>query len=246
VTRATKATLIALSLCVALFATPVGLWLLWSWNYALAFRATFKRWDAWSAFVTHRDLTLPLEQAIAYRAHPLVAKTITIASAASIIELALAAGAIFAVVVRPWEIKPPRDGARMGTLRDLRNANLLDGKPGLSILLGAFAGRDVRYSGDSHFFVNGPSRSGKGRGFFMTNLLEWQGSVIVLDVKMENWAKTGPTRARMGQQLFLFAPGSPDSHCWNPLDFIRPWPARATDLGTLAATLLPTPEGTDA
>ena len=245
-TRATKWALIISGGGVSTATTLIGLWLLWSWNYALAFFATFKRWDAWTAFVTRHDLTLPVEQALAYWRHPLVAKTVTIASAASVIELALAAGALCAAVVRPWEIKPPRDGARMGTLRDLKNANLLDGKPGLSILLGAFAGRDIRYSGDSHFFVNGPSRSGKGRGFVMTNLLEWQGSVIVLDVKMENWAKTGPTRARMGQQLFLFAPGSPESHCWNPLDFIRPWPARATDLGTLAATLLPTPEGVDA
>ena len=131
----------------------------------------------------------------------------TIASAASAIEVALAAGAGYAVVVQPWKIKPPNDGARMGTLADLKKANLLDGEPGASILLGTFAGRDVRYSGDSHFFVNGPSRSGKGRGFVMTNLLEWRGSVIVLDVKMENWFKTGPTRARMGQNLFLFAPG---------------------------------------
>ena len=227
-------------------AVLTGLWLLWSWNYALAFYAAFKRWDAWTAFVAHHDLTLPIEQAAAHWGHPLVVKTVTIATSATIIELALVAGAIFAIIARPWEIKPPPDGARMGTLRDLKKAGLLDGQPGQSILLGTFAGKDVRYSGDSHFFVNGPSRSGKGRGFVMTNLLEWQGSVIVLDVKMENWFKTGPTRARMGQELVLFAPGSPESHRWNPLDFIRPWPARATDLGTLATALLPAPEGVDA
>ena len=36
-------------------------------------------------------------------------------------------------------------------LADLKKADLLDGQPGASILLGTFAGRDVRYSGDSHF-----------------------------------------------------------------------------------------------
>ncbi|WP_158816095.1 type IV secretory system conjugative DNA transfer family protein [Methylocapsa sp. S129] len=244
--RAAKLTLIIVGSCAVLVAMLTGLWLLWSWNYALAFFAVFKRWDAWSAFVGKHDLTLPVEQAAANWGHPLIHKAVTIASTASAIEVALAAGAGYAVVVQPWKIKPPNDGARMGTLADIKKAGLLDGQPGMSILLGTFAGKDVRYSGDSHFFVNGPSRSGKGRGFVMTNLLEWRGSVIVLDVKMENWFKTGPTRARMGQELFLFAPGSPESHCWNPLDFIRPWPARATDLGTLAATLLPTPEGADA
>jgi type IV secretion system protein VirD4 len=170
---------------------------------------------------------------------------VSIASAGTVLETALAAGAAYALVKRPWVIRPPSDGARMGTLADLKKAGLLDGQPGASILLGTFAGRDVRYSGDSHFFVNGPTRSGKGRGFVMTNLLEWRGSVIVLDVKQENWRKTGPTRAAMGQKLYLVAPGSPDSHCWNPLDFVRPWPSRATDLAALAASLLPSPEGVD-
>lgn len=169
----------------------------------------------------------------------------TIASAGTILEIAILAGAGYALVTRPWVIRPPSDGARMGTLADLKKADLLDGQPGASILLGTFARRDVRYSGDSHFFVNGPTRSGKGRGFVMTNLLEWRGSVIVLDVKQENWRKTGPTRAAMGQKLYLIAPGSPESHCWNPLDFIRPWPSRATDLAALAASLLPAPEGVD-
>ena len=230
---------------VATAAALLGLWLLWSWNYALAFRALFKRWDVWTALVTGHDLALPAQQAIANWGHPLVVKIVTIASAGTILEIAILAGAGYALVTRPWVIRPPSDGARMGTLADLKKADLLDGQPGASILLGTFAGRDVRYSGDSHFFVNGPTRSGKGRGFVMTNLLEWRGSVIVLDVKQENWRKTGPTRAAMGQKLYLIAPGSPKSHCWNPLDFIRPWPSRATDLAALAASLLPAPEGVD-
>jgi type IV secretion system protein VirD4 len=230
---------------VAVVAASLALWLLWSWNYALAFRAVFKRWDVWTAFVIRHDLALPAQQAIANWGHPMIVKVVTMASAGTVLEIGILAGAGYAVVTRPWVIRSPSDGARMGTLADLKKADLLDGERGASILLGSFAGRDVRYSGDSHFFVNGPTRSGKGRGFVMTNLLEWRGSVIVLDVKQENWRKTGPTRAAMGQKLYLFAPGSPDSHCWNPLDFIRPWPSRATDLAALAASMLPAPEGVD-
>ena len=241
----TRRLLIGIGAPVATLATLLGFWLLWSWNYALAFRALFKRWDVWTALVTRHDLALPAQQAIANWGHPTIVKIVTIASAGTVLEIAILACASYAVVTRPWVIRPPSDGARMGRLADLKKADLLDGQPGASILLGTFAGRDVRYSGDSHFFVNGPTRSGKGRGFVMTNLLEWRGSVIVLDVKQENWRKTGPTRAAMGQKLFLFAPGSPDSHCWNPLDFIRPWPSRATDLAALAASMLPAPEGVD-
>ncbi|MFW8642741.1 type IV secretory system conjugative DNA transfer family protein [Rhizobium beringeri] len=45
----------------------------------------------------------------------------------------------------------------------------------------------------------------------MPNLLEYEGSVIVPDVKPENYTQTGPARVAMGQQCFVFAPGS--AHC---------------------------------
>src|SRR5258708_25909635 len=84
----------------------------------------------------------------------------------------------------------PRDGSRIATLADLKKAELLDGKPGYSMLLGTFRGHDVRYSGDSHFYVNGPTRSGKGRGFVMPNLLEWRGSAGAPGGRKEEWNLT--------------------------------------------------------
>ena len=89
---------------VATAAALLGLWLLWSWNYALAFRALFKRWDVWTAFVTGHDLALPAQQAIANWGHPLVVKIVTIASAGTILEIAMPAGAGYALVTRPWVI----------------------------------------------------------------------------------------------------------------------------------------------
>ena len=106
-------------------------------------------------------------------------------------------------------------------------------------MLGRIRGRDVRFTGDSHFFLNGPSRSGKGRGFVLPNLLEWTGSVIAIDVKAENWKFTAKARKALGQEVYFFAPGSAKSHRWNPLDFVRSWPERATDLQNLAATIVP-------
>ena len=151
-------------------------------------------------------------------------------------------GVGYLVVKTPWKDRAPEGGSRIATLGDLKRAGMLEGEPGRSMLLGTFKGRDVRYSGDSHFYVNGPSRSGKGRGFVMPNLLEWEGSAIVLDVKRENWRLTGAARAALGQSVFELAPGSERSHRWNPLDFVRPWPSRATDLQNLAASLIPVPE----
>ena len=141
------------------------------------------------------------------------------------------AAAAMSLVATPWKVRKPSDGARIATMADLKRAGLLDGVAGYSMLLGTFKGRDVRYSGDSHFYVNGPSRSGKGRGFVMPNLLEWRGSAIVLDVKQENWRLTGAARVALGQKVYLDSRRDPrHSHRWNPLDFVRPWPSRATDL----------------
>ena len=55
----------------------------------------------------------------------------------------------------------------MATAKDLKAADLLNGRPGYSIFLGRFNGADVRYSGPSHIYVNGPTRSGKGVGFVL-------------------------------------------------------------------------------
>ena len=97
-------------------------------------------------------------------------------------------------------IQAPKGGARLATAKDLKAADLLNGKPGYSIFLGRFNGTDVRYSGPSHIYVNGPTRSGKGVGFVLPNALEWRGSLIGFDLKREMWAEIGAARAAMGQK----------------------------------------------
>ncbi|MGN8119176.1 type IV secretory system conjugative DNA transfer family protein [Labrys sp. 22185] len=218
-----------------------GVFVLWSFNYGLAYRFVVKSWTMMQS-VRSGQLMLPYHQAWAYWDNANVSRIVRIGSTMTAVEAFLLGILAFLVIARPWQVKPPADGSRLATAADLRAADLLKGSPGKSVLLGTYNGKQVRYSGDSHFFVNGPSRSGKGRGFVMTNLLEWSGSAIVLDVKKENFNLTGAARLAMGQEVFLFAPGSEESHRWNPLDFVRPWPARATDLSNLAASLITIPE----
>ena len=227
---------IVLGIAVVALTACVGV-LLWSANYAAAVWLVSRQSLIWARFI-NGEISLPIWQAWTYRGLPIVTKLLGIATGGLAIEAAVIAGGGYALVAAPWKVRKPSDGARIATVADLKKAGLLDGAAGYSMLLGTFKGRDVRYSGDSHFYVNGPSRSGKGRGFVMTNLLEWRGSAIVLDVKQENWALTGAARVALGQKVYLVAPGSASSHAWNPLDFIRPWPSRATDLMNLAASLI--------
>nr|WP_200997145.1 type IV secretory system conjugative DNA transfer family protein [Rhizobium rhizogenes]QCL10200.1 conjugative coupling protein [Rhizobium rhizogenes] len=221
----------------------------WSASYAAASYVMLKSSTMWKSFVSG-DVLMPAKQAWYYLGNPIVTKLISAATMSTLALSAVVAIGITLAIKRPWQVRPPTDGSRFATLKDLETAGLLGGTPGKSVLLGTFGkGRnavDVRYSGDSHFFVNGPSRSGKGRGFVMPNLLEYEGSVIVLDVKLENYTLTGPARMAMGQRCYVFAPGSAHSHRWNPLDFVRDWPERSTDLINLAATLLPIGEKEEA
>jgi type IV secretion system protein VirD4 len=215
--------------------------LLWSANYAAAVCFVSGQSNIWSGFASGA-LWLPALQAWTWANLPVVHKLVTLATAAIGVEAAILGGGVYLFVAMPWKARPPAEGARLATLSDLQRAKLLDGEPGRSLLLGTFKGRDVRYDGPSHFYVNGPSRSGKGRGFILPNLLEWSGSAIVFDPKQENCDLTAQARIALGQKVYLISPGSRNSHRWNPLDFVRPWPERATDLANMAASLIDLPK----
>jgi len=124
--------------------------------------------------------------------------------------------------------------ARFGTIRDARNARLL-GKEGL--ILGKLGGHVLRSNDPGHILVVGPTRSGKGISFVIPNGHAWAGSMVVLDIKMENHDAFAKARQAAGNRIFVFAPGSLKTHRYNPLDFVRPGPEMATDCQNIAGFL---------
>ncbi|WP_299733084.1 type IV secretory system conjugative DNA transfer family protein [uncultured Tateyamaria sp.] len=78
------------------------------------------------------------------------------------------------------------------------------------ILLGSYFDgqywQKISYKGDRHAFTYAPTRSGKGVSHIIPNLLEYLGSVLVIDVKGENLLITGKARAEMGQEVLAFDP----------------------------------------
>jgi len=67
-----------------------------------------------------------------------------------------------------------------------------------------------------------PTCSGKGVGVVMPTLLSWPHSVLVHDLKGENWALTAGARKQMGQVCLRFAPASADDDArYNPLAEVR-------------------------
>lgn len=81
----------------------------------------------------------------------------------------------------------------------------------------------LTYGGPEHMLLYAPTRSGKGVGVVVPNLLNWPGSAVILDIKKENWALTAGFRKNGGQEVYLFDPLEPKgkTHRWNPLSTVR-------------------------
>lgn len=122
--------------------------------------------------------------------------------------------------------RPLHGDARFATVAEITRAGLLldSGRTGgPSILLGRHRGRFLALGGQLSVMLSAPTRSGKGVGVVIPNLLNWPDSVVVLDIKGENHAITAGYRAERGQEVYAFSPFDDEarSHRWNPLTSIR-------------------------
>ena len=107
------------------------------------------------------------------------------------------------------------------------------------IILAKAAGKYLINNEPVHVLVAAPTRAGKGVDVVIPNLLAWPGSVVVLDIKKENYGITAGYRSQHSP-VFLWAPMDQHSHKYNPLDLISPDPdQRVTDLQKLATILIP-------
>jgi type IV secretion system protein VirD4 len=131
--------------------------------------------------------------------------------------------------------------ARFATGGDLAGKDMF--KPHKNgIVIGKFGGKIIRLGGQQFVILAAPTRSGKGVGVVIPNLLDYQESMVVLDIKQENFDLTSGWRASVGHEIFLFNPFAEDrrSHRWNPLTYVSADPAfRVSDLMSIAAMLYP-------
>ncbi|HXH47643.1 MULTISPECIES: type IV secretory system conjugative DNA transfer family protein [Bradyrhizobium] len=142
-------------------------------------------------------------------------------------------GLIFGFVNRR---QMPYGAARFGTIMGAAKQGLI-AKQG--IILGTLNGSTIRSDEPAHILVVGPSRSGKGTGFVLPNGYLWQGSAVFFDPKRENFDALANHRTTMGNKVFMFSPGSSDTHRYNPLDFVRRDERMATDCLVVASFVIP-------
>jgi type IV secretion system protein VirD4 len=137
--------------------------------------------------------------------------------------------------------KPLHGEARLARQGEAKKAGLYrDG--GQSIVLGRHRGKLLVFNGDLHVFVAAATGTGKGVGFVVPNLLHWQGSVLCIDIKGENYAITSGYRAGpLKQAVYRFDPLEEEgrTHRFNPLAYISAGERRINDIQTLAANLIP-------
>ena len=144
-------------------------------------------------------------------------------------------------------LRPPLHGAaRWARESELRREGL---RATTGIVLGRLRGRPLSFGGPEHVMLYAPTRTGKGVGVVIPNLLTWPDSVVVLDVKRENWEASAGFRATHGQAVILFDPLDVEGRTarFNPLGHIdRSDPIVVVDeLQKLSVMLFPAPPNTD-
>jgi len=131
--------------------------------------------------------------------------------------------------------------ARFAGMMDLAGNGFLKQKED-GIVVGQMNGKLLRLAGQQFVILAAPTRSGKGVGVVIPNLLDYRESAVVLDIKQENYDLTSGWRRSIGHEIYLFNPFAEDrrSHRWNPLTYVSADPAfRISDLQSIAAMLYP-------
>ena len=133
--------------------------------------------------------------------------------------------------------------ARWARVGEVRRGKMLDPA---GVVLGKFGRKVMRFGGPEHVMLEAPTRAGKGVGVIIPNLLDWPDSLVVLDIKQENYENTAGYRLKaLGQRVVLFNPLDPSGRTarYNPLSYInRRDPVEViNELQKIAAMLYPDP-----
>jgi type IV secretion system protein VirD4 len=133
--------------------------------------------------------------------------------------------------------------AHWANRREVRATGLLNASDG--VYVGAWqSGRKIHYlrdAGPAHVLAFAPTRTGKGVGLVIPTLLGWPGSVVVHDIKGENWALTAGWRQHgLGSLCLRFDPTCTDATAarYNPLSEIRIGPEEVKDAQNIADMLI--------
>ncbi|HEY5239399.1 MAG TPA: conjugal transfer protein TraG [Rhizomicrobium sp.] len=152
-------------------------------------------------------------------------------------------GCAAAIVCALWRARQRHLATTYGSSRWASSREIV--RAGLTRASGVFLGRwrdtYLRHDGPEHVMAFAPTRSGKGVGLVVPTLLSWTQSVIVHDIKGENWQLTAGWRSAFSHCL-LFNPTDLKSARYNPLLEVRKGADEVRDVQNIADILVD-PEG---
>lgn len=140
--------------------------------------------------------------------------------------------------------------ARFANISDIRKMKLFEKKPKkkgeinineTGLIIGKVGNKLLRFYGQQFVSLGAPTRSGKGVGIVIPNLMEWGGSAVVQDIKQECFDFTSKFRHDvLNQEIFLFNPFDKRTHRYNPMHYIDMNSGNAdSDLEDLAGIIFP-------
>lgn len=145
-------------------------------------------------------------------------------------------GIVIVVVYAVWQARRSRVATTYGTARwankaEIQESGLLDNE---GVVLGITGdGQYLMDNGEEHVISLAPTGSGKGVGQVIPTLLTWRQSVLIHDVKGENWALTAGWRAKFSNVIY-FNPADPQSARFNPLFEVRSGLEQIKDIQNIA------------
>lgn len=156
-------------------------------------------------------------------------KVVYVASYLIFMILAIIYMVILIKIYRPKKQLTSHGSARWGEFKDLGftsdktkpfETSLLNDT---GVVLGRMNGVTLRDNAKTHVLVTAPTRTGKGVSIIIPTLIDtWKDSVIVLDIKGENYQMTsGARKEHFDNRILRFAPKSKNSCRFNPLMEIR-------------------------
>ncbi len=109
--------------------------------------------------------------------------------------------------------------ARFSSKKEIKQMGLLQDK---GLIIGKLEnGELLRWKSSEFLALGAPTRSGKGVSIVIPNLMEWQESCVVLDIKQECFDFSSKYRRDiLNQEVYLFNPFDFRTHRYNPLTYI--------------------------
>ncbi|MDO9204381.1 type IV secretory system conjugative DNA transfer family protein [Methylotenera sp.] len=167
-------------------------------------------------------------------------KRIALAAIASLAIIYLIVPMLIVLALR--EKRELHGSARWASASEVGQAGLF-GNTG--IVVGKYRGKTLRFPGQQFVILAAPTRSGKGVGVVIPNLLSYEESVCVLDIKQENFDITAGYRQNvLKQAVYLFNPfaedidvhgqPAPRTHRYNFLSAISKGAFRVGDVITIS------------